>query len=163
MKNDALFQQVIGVILANEGGYVNHPDDPGGETKYGITKRQFPNIDIKNLTEEKAKEIYYSHYWLPLKKSLDQLKDPELVLHVFDMGINAGPTTAMLLLQAAFDVEMDGQVGPQTVTAIRSFPNPVETYKTARDLYYKILVIRDRKNKVFLKGWTNRVKKTKLR
>jgi lysozyme family protein len=53
-------------ILAVEGGYVNNPADPGGETKYGISKRAYPNIDIAKLTLDQALNIYYNAYWQPL-------------------------------------------------------------------------------------------------
>ena len=54
-SNPTTFDQVIDRVLAHEGGYVNDPDDPGGETKYGISKKAYPKIDIKNLTKEEAK------------------------------------------------------------------------------------------------------------
>ena len=54
-----IFNKCIKIILRNEGGYVNHPSDPGGETNMGIAKRFYPNLDIENLTEEEAIKIYY--------------------------------------------------------------------------------------------------------
>ena len=58
------FTEAIGVILYHEGGYVNDKDDPGGETMMGISKRAYPNLDIKGLTEDDVKEIYHKDYWL---------------------------------------------------------------------------------------------------
>ena len=61
------FDILVKKVLKHEGGYVNDPSDPGGETKYGISKRAFPDLDIKNLTEEQAILIYYDEYWLDAK------------------------------------------------------------------------------------------------
>ena len=57
------FDEIIEVVLEHEGGYVNDPKDPGGETNFGIAKRSHPDVDIKNLTKESAKEIYKEVYW----------------------------------------------------------------------------------------------------
>ncbi len=57
------FNKAVRIILAHEGGYVNHPADPGGETNMGISKRSYPDLDIKNLTVAMAKEIYFRDFW----------------------------------------------------------------------------------------------------
>ena len=67
------FEEIIDRVIESEGGYVNDPDDPGGETKYGISKRAYPEIVIKDLTIKQAKQIYYEDYWTPSKA--DQLSD----------------------------------------------------------------------------------------
>ena len=67
------FDDIIDVVLEHEGGYVNDPNDLGGETKYGITKRFYPDVDIKNLTEDEARKIYYDDYWV--KNKVPQLPD----------------------------------------------------------------------------------------
>ena len=65
------FDQCIAFVFDREGRvYENNPDDPGGETKYGICKKSFPSLDIKNLTEDQAKDIYYKNYWQPLNSLL---------------------------------------------------------------------------------------------
>lgn len=81
-----LFLKCIDIVLRNEGGYVNHSSDPGGETNMGIAKKFYPNIDIKNLTKEQAIDIYYTDYWLPSK--VDKLTSDDLILQVFDHGVN---------------------------------------------------------------------------
>jgi lysozyme family protein len=58
------FDDIIEVVLEHEGGYVNDPQDPGGETNFGVAKRSHPDVDIKNLTKDGAKEIYYQDYWI---------------------------------------------------------------------------------------------------
>jgi len=85
----AEFSRAINTILKNEGGYVNNPNDPGGETNYGISKRSFPDVDIRNLTQEKAIAIYRASYWgkYPL---LDQLDSQEVATKVFDLMVNMG-------------------------------------------------------------------------
>lgn len=79
-------------VLQMEGGYVNHPDDPGGETKYGISKRSYPNLDIKNLTESEAIAIYYEDFWVPVTQVVADLK---LRMMVFDSAVNHGFSRAL--------------------------------------------------------------------
>ena len=86
------FDKAFEILIGHEGSYVNHPRDPGGETKYGISKRAYPNEDIANLTVDKAKAIYRRDYWNPL--GLDSVKfGPALVL--FDCAVNQGVKRAM--------------------------------------------------------------------
>ncbi len=81
------FNEAIERVLKHEGGYVNDPTDKGGETNYGISKRAYPDLDIKNLTKEDAKKIYYQDYWL--KSYADQLPIDVRYIH-FDTAINMG-------------------------------------------------------------------------
>ena len=81
------FNQIIDKVLKHEGGYVNDPNDPGGETNYGISKRAYPNVDIKNLTIDGAKEIYKKDYWDKTKVE----SVPERLRYIyFDMCVNMG-------------------------------------------------------------------------
>ena len=152
-----LFEKCITVVLLHEGGYVNNLSDYGGETKYGIAKRFFPDEDIKNLTIERAKELYYIHYWQPMK--LDGIVDPLAVLHIFDMGVNAGKVNAIRMAQRVAGTKPDGVIGSITKSAINSMADFVMKYKQARVEYYMRIAVR-RNNKIFLKGWLNRVSKT---
>ena len=111
------FERVIGIVLEHEGGYVNDPVDPGGETNYGISKRAYPDIDIGALTREQAKAIYRRDYWDRL--TLDRLEtDPMLRGSMFDMAVNSGPLRAVELLQRAANaflisqITEDGRMGP---------------------------------------------------
>ena len=107
MSFDKAFQITVGV----EGGYVNDPADPGGETKYGISKRAHPDIDIKALTLDQAKDIYQRDYWTPA--SCDSM--PERIGHlVFDCAVHHGVRVAIKLLQRALKVADDGEFGPVT-------------------------------------------------
>lgn len=152
------FLKCVSVILKNEGGakVVNDPHDPGGLTKYGISKRSWPNIDIENLTEEEAKQIYYAEYWLPIK--VEALVDENAALQIFDMAVNAGVTRAVRMAQHCAKAYEDGIMGMGTIQAINNSECFVERYKTSRIKYYASLKNADR----YLKGWTRRVVETKL-
>lgn len=157
MSYPIIFEQCIKVILRHEGGYVNNPNDWGGETKYGIAKRFFPELDIKNLTIEEAKRIYFDYYWTPM--NLTGIIIPENILEIFDMGVNAGRSNAIHMAQRLVGSQPDGKMGPLTTKKINSFPDFLKKYKQARVEYY-MRVSMKRNNKVFLKGWLNRVSTT---
>jgi len=123
------FDRCIKFVSRWEGGYVKHPDDPGGETKFGISKRAFPMIDIKSLTEEEAQDIYRTHYWL--KAGCDKLEWP-MCLVVFDTAVNMGVRRAYLYLLESKDWK--------------------EYLKLRREFYRA----RGVKKPMFLKGWLNR-------
>jgi lysozyme family protein len=157
-----LFNKCIQVILEHEGGYVDDPDDLGGETKYGIAKRFFPNEDIKNLTVERAKEIYWEKYWQPMK--LDSIDDEASALELFDMGVNAGIRNATKMAQNIVNAIPDGDLGPKTIIAINSYGNNFVTeYKESRRMYYVDITINRPANIKFLKGWLKRVYNTKFK
>lgn len=137
-----MFEKLVSVILRHEGGYVNDPDDLGGETNFGISKRYFPNVDIKNLTKDKAKEIYYNNFYVPME--IDKIQDVNLAMQYFDMGVNAGIKTAKRLMSEAKEIKKNSN---QSLTQI---------YKELRKKYYKDIA-ELRNNKKFLKGWLNRV------
>jgi lysozyme family protein len=115
----ARFSEVFARIIGTEGGYTNNPNDPGGETKYGISKRSYPNVDIRNLTLDGAKAIYYADFWRAL--GLDQVS-VGLDEFIFDFAVNSGVPKVARLLQKAAGCLPDGLVGPQTVAAVLSKP-----------------------------------------
>jgi len=119
INSDLRFQYCIPILLQDEGGYVNNPNDPGGETKYGISKRSFPNLDIANLTPEQAAVIYYNQYWVPCGGG--QLP-PHLDLWVFTAAVMSGPVTAIQMLQQLVGSAADGKLGPLTLGAVGRFP-----------------------------------------
>lgn len=155
-----IFEDYLHIILNHEGGYVNHPNDPGGETKYGICKRAYPNLDIKNLTIDQASEIYHKDYWSPM--NLDLIPNNELLkLHLFDMGVNSGIRNAIKLLQAILDTNADGVIGQETVKAIKTYPDKIlDDYKIARKNYYDKIIEKNPKLETFRKGWYNRIEGT---
>jgi lysozyme family protein len=88
------WERAIAFVLAAEGGYVNDPNDAGGETNFGISKRAYPALDIKALTEADAKGIYFRDYWIPLQ--CDRM-EPALAIAVFDTAVNMGVGRAQRL------------------------------------------------------------------
>jgi lysozyme family protein len=115
MDFDTAFEKLLG----HEGGYVDNRADPGGETKYGISKRAYPAEDIRNLTLERAKAIYLHDYWGPA--GCDAMPDG-VRLQVFDMAVNAGVRAAIKALQKAAGEHVDGVLGPLTLQAVQSMP-----------------------------------------
>lgn len=142
------FEQAVDIILAKEGGYVNNPNDSGGETNMGISKRSYPSVDIKNLTKDQAKKIYYKDFWLKIKA--EELP-PKIRLHVFDFAVNAGVSTAIRTLQNAVGTASDGIIGAQTIKAVQRLT--ARDYAVARMKYYTSLAKRRPKDIVFLDGW----------
>jgi lysozyme family protein len=109
---DNVFQKVFKNVIGIEGGYVNNPKDPGGETKYGISKRSYPTVDIKNLTLDGAQQIYWDDFWSKLK--CDRM-NPQLAEFVFDFAVNSGTGTAAKAIQRAVGALPDGAIGPRTL------------------------------------------------
>ncbi len=103
------FDDAIDRILGHEGGYVNDPADPGGETKWGISKRSYPDVDVAALTRDGAKAIYRRDFWDRI--GADSL--PASVRYqVLDFAVNSGIETAVRYLQRALGVADDGHFGP---------------------------------------------------
>ena len=114
MINDQHFGTIVRHVLEAEGGYVNDPDDPGGETNYGISKRSYPDVDIAALTETDAIAIYRRDYWDAGR--CDELPTP-VAAFVFDALVQHRPGAAKKLLQHAVGVKADGIIGPATISA----------------------------------------------
>lgn len=111
------FDQAYDRLIGHEGGYVNDPRDPGGETKFGISKRAYPDVNIASLTEEGARTIYRRDYWQ--RAQADQY-DGAIAFQLFDAAVNSGIGNAIRFLQRAVGVADDGQVGPATLRAIKA-------------------------------------------
>jgi len=152
------YNEAVELILEHEGGYVNHPEDPGGETNMGISKRSYPNEDIKGMTKDRAKEIYKQDFWDKVKG--DELPAP-VALVCFDIAVMSGSRRACRMLQKAVGVKRDGIIGPVTLKAVR------EAYRASEDVlvsqlshirleFYKRL----KHFETFGRGWTNRINKT---
>lgn len=101
-------------LISHEGGYVNHPDDPGGETKWGISKRSYPQLNIKALTRDDAKVIYRRDFWERIKG--DTLPDG-VAYQLFDFAVNSGIDTTIRYFQRALGVADDGHFGPASAAA----------------------------------------------
>ncbi len=159
--NDA-FYEAVEIVLGNEGGYVNDPDDSGGETNFGISKRSYPDIDIKALTRSEAIEIYYMDFWL--KQSYRDLYYAPLTIKSFDMSVNMGPRQANKLLQEAAntmgeDLDVDGCLGIQSINALNELDGEtlLNQYRSELTDFYQNLVERHPHDQKFLEGWLKRV------
>lgn len=155
------FQTALGFVLAREAGYVNHPADRGGPTNHGITQRTYDAYQrsigalpqsVKLITDTEVETIYRLRYWQPIKG--DSLPWP-LALAVFDWAVNSGPETAVKHLQRLAGVDDDGQMGPVTLAASASVD--VDLYIDERARFYGRIIEADPTQKVFEKGWANRL------
>ena len=140
-------------VIELEGGYVNDPTDRGGETKYGISKKAYPNEDIKNLTLERAKEIYIKDY---VKPSKADLLPKELQYAHFDASVNHGVSGAAKILQRAAGVKDDGIIGLVTLSAVKNLS--LDRLLLFRAFYYMEIVGNNPSQYKYIKGWANRLK-----
>tara|TARA_B100000683_G_scaffold3173_1_gene3321 strand:- start:82 stop:615 length:534 start_codon:yes stop_codon:yes gene_type:complete len=152
-------------ILHHEGGYVNHPKDPGGETNMGVTKRVYEEWCMENdLAQKEMKElafedvapIYRKNYWDRVRA--DSLPSG-LDLCVFDFAVNAGSGRSAKYLQSLIGTTVDGGIGPMTLQAVEDYvnenglQNTIEAFQDERQKYYESLSTFE----TFGRGWTRRV------
>ena len=157
------YDKCLKTILHHEGGYVNHPEDPGGETNLGVTKRVYQEWggtkDMKDLTFDDVAPIYKKNYWDKMK--CDDLPSG-LDLCVFDFGVNAGPGRAAKYLQTLIGTVADGGIGPNTLAKLKEYTDKtgvketITNYQNDRQSYYEKLST----FKTFGRGWTRRVEET---
>ena len=157
------YDKCLETILHHEGGYVNHPKDPGGETNLGVTKKVYQEHggtkDMKDLTIEDVEPIYRKNYWD--KCRCDDLPSG-LDLCVFDFAVNAGPGRAAKFLQRMIGTTVDGGIGPMTLAKVNEYvkentiEETVEKYQSMRQEYYESLSTFE----TFGRGWTRRVEET---
>jgi lysozyme family protein len=122
-------------IFKWEGGYDNDPDDPGGETKFGIDKRSHPNVDIRNLTRDGALEIYWNSYWV--RQGCEWLAEPVGEVF-FNACVNCGAARARALLEGA------------------PIPHTADGFLDAQEAFYRRLAEARPPLRKYLKGWLNR-------
>lgn len=150
------FDTALNYTLPLEGGYVNDPHDPGGETNFGICKRNHPNVDIKNLTREQAAEIYQREYW---QESYERINSLAIVNKVFSEAVNIGVKNANICLQRAVRASIgillkeDGVLGNLSIIAINRAPfeSLLACYKSELAGHYRAINDPD-----FINGWLNR-------
>jgi len=175
--NGDLFTCAYEFMKEHEGGFVNNKNDKGGATKWGISLR-FLDLnkidinqdgiidinDIKDLTPEQTKTIYYNYFWRMPKIYMIPYK--ELAIKAFDMGVNAGPGRSIQLLQRAINLNLsrnnwiitDGKIGPQTCGKMVSIPlkTMIDSYcETLKNYYLKIIKFNPSQEE-FKNGWLNR-------
>jgi lysozyme family protein len=155
------FQTCIAFVLEHETEYDAHgqarcehdPNDPGGDTKYGIDQRSHPHIKVCDLTLEQARQIYHDDEWTRCR--CDDLGAP-WDLAVFDAAVNLGKGWAVPALQGVVGVTADGFIGPKSIAAVKaSSIVGVERYLIARESHYRSLRLTLRQR--YLKGWLARV------
>jgi lysozyme family protein len=154
------------LMLHSEGGFVNHPSDPGGMTNLGVTKatweswvgREVDEAEMRGLTPEKVEPLYKERYW-------DAVRGDELPMGLdylmFDFAVNAGAGRAIKTLQTAVGVTPDGGFGPMTMAAVQAV-DPVELierFSQAKEDFYRSLTTFS----TFGKGWLNRVADVKVK
>ena len=163
--------RMIDDILRREGGFVNHPNDRGGATNFGITQRTLAAArghavtvdDVRNLTRDEARRIYRTNYCT--RPKIDRL--PSLLQPIlFDMSINHGPGTAIRMLQqvlgdAGQPCDVDGGIGDETIAAARRAADAlgsalVNRLVDRRVSFFETIVAGDASQGVFLRGWLNR-------
>jgi lysozyme family protein len=153
------------LVLAHEGGYVNHPADPGGATNKGVTQATYNAYrrakgeavrDVRQITDAELSDIYKSRYWNAVRG--DEL--PTGVVHaMYDFGVNSGPSRSIKFVQALVGVDDDGVLGPKTLAAIKAMP--------ARDLINRLCDARLAFLRglstwpTFGRGWTTRVERVR--
>lgn len=157
------FDRCLAIILHHEGGYVNHPKDPGGETNLGVTKRVYEEWggtkDMRELTEEDVAPIYKKNYW-------DRVKGDDLPsgldLAVFDWAVNSGTGRAAKKLQSMIGTVADGGIGPNTLRILGEYidehglEQTIRNYQEVRQAFYESLSTFE----TFGRGWTRRNEET---
>jgi len=156
---------IIDAILRREGGYVDHPDDRGGCTKYGVTVETLglwrgkaaTCADVALLTEDEAREIYRVRYIQ--QPGFAAVRDDQLRALLIDWGVNSGPRTAIRELQRILGVTVDGTLGPQTRAAleVRESSEIFRLLLQARLYFVANLVQRFPAQRVFAAGWMRRI------
>ena len=147
-----MFDYFIERVLVHEGGYVNDPRDPGQETRWGISKRAYPHLDIRNLTRAQAVDIYRRDFWQRVRG--DELPR-EFAFQALDAAVNHGIGNAVRWMQRAAGVADDGVIGPVTLAAVqRAQPADLVLRFNAERLrfYAKLTTFA-----TFGRGWVNRV------
>lgn len=155
----SVFDRALAVILHHEGGYVNHPQDPGGRTNLGVTQRvweawvgrRVTEADMRALTPALVAPLYRKEYWDACR--CDDMP-PAVALVVFDMAVNAGVHRASVIIQRVVGVSDDGRIGPATLAAVNGRParTTVTAYSEARRVFYRGL----RTFATFGRGWLRR-------
>ncbi|WP_116654880.1 glycoside hydrolase family 108 protein [Pelagibacterium sediminicola] len=162
------FAGALAGVLVHEGGYVDHPKDPGGATNMGITHRvlaewrgkstrEVSKQDVRNLTKTEAGAIYRARYWNEIKG--DDL--PAGVDYaVFDFAVNSGPARAAKFLQRIAGVPQDGRIGPVTLAAVRSADPGTTIIRLCDDRLAWLKTLST--FSTFGRGWSRRVGEVKI-
>ena len=162
MQNN--FESSLALVLQHEGGYVNHPSDPGGRTNLGVTQRvweqyvghKVDEAEMRSLTKEMVSPLYRKEYWDAVHG--DKLPCGADYL-AFDFAVNAGSFRCVKTIQRALNITADGVIGPVTVKAIQdtNAEDFINNFSAAKESFYRGLTTFP----TFGKGWLNRVAESK--
>ena len=146
------FPQIFEYLMNIEGVYSNDPDDPGGETRWGISSVAFPDANIR--TREDAKEFYRINFWEKYK--CDQIKSIILAAEIFVAVVNVNAVKVIGYLQTACNnlgasLEVDGLIGPKTISFLNSFKHPKAIVSGLEGEMYKHYVEQGKKK--YISGW----------
>lgn len=164
IEYDERFDRFFEDILKHEGGYSNDKDDPGGETKYGISKRQYPSLNIKSITKELAKGIYYYDYWIKSKANIIAEVSFQVATKYCDIAINTGIKRAFQILKnAMYDLGYtiyDG-IDVEFILKLKSICDNkkevlINNIIKHQKSFYISLTEKKPSLKKFLKGWLKR-------
>ncbi|MDR2782090.1 MAG: hypothetical protein LBB21_06615 [Holosporaceae bacterium] len=155
------FLKAFDCLMYHEGGYSNDPKDAGGETKYGISKRSYPHLDIKNLTQDQARQIYFVDFWM--KAKCENIDNDDIATKFFDLAVHTGIPQAVKLIQRALlaagtQVVEDGIIGPVTLKAINK-ADPTDllaALKSEAAGYYRLIANINPSQQKFIQGWLRR-------
>ena len=162
----ANFLEAIEKIRKYEGGYVDSPHDFGGETNHGISKRQYPELDIKALTWEDARAIYRRDYWDRLR--LSEVRDQAVADELMDIAVNQGTPYAVVSVQHMLNLlvpgepslKEDGLMGPKTMDAVNQYQFPrtlVKALNGMQFLRYARICEENSDQEYNFRGWLERV------
>lgn len=150
------FEQAIPTVLRREGGYVFDPADPGGETNFGISKRSYPNVDIKGLTSTTASDIYRRDWWD--NYGYGRILDQRIATKVFDTAVNMGSRAAHKIAQDAVGTTPDGVLGPESIKALNDAHASILLHglQDGQAARYRKIVLNNPARQKFLAGWLAR-------
>lgn len=170
-----LFEEAFDLVVVQiEKGYVNNKYDRGGETKYGISRKTYPDLDIQNLTLDEAKKIYFYDFWNEKNLALPNVKDREIAIELFDTAVNMSPRTAGIFLQRALnnmnrnqriykDMKEDGWIGAVTLSNLELILKRSEKAQLLKILNgeqyagYKTIIEKNPEQEMNFVGWMKRV------
>ena len=151
------------IVIEGNGKVANSPNDRGGLTRWGISQRSYPHLDIRNLTRDDAVQIYHRDFWTPIRG--DKFDSIAVANVVFVYGVHSGPGTSAKRLQETLNglgkpLSVDGRIGPATLSAANSVPPLVlvDAFKRNIQAHYDRIIAADPTQEGFANGWRNRLK-----
>ena len=169
------FEPALAKVLKNEGGYVDDPDDPGGETYKGVARKMhskwsgwdridlaknrssFPkNLDADQELQDEIAQFYKVNFWDPIKG--DDIDSQLVAESIFDFGVNAGVRTSARLAQEVVETAADGVIGPNSLSKLNAFDEDhfLASFTVAKIARYVAIIKRRPTSRKYLYGWVRR-------